>query len=213
VKSIKHTLLVILAAIGLINCKLQSISVAGTYADKYYKDTLEIHGDSSYLFTEKLNSGYVGWTTGTWVIKKKKIYFKSSSKIMVGYSLQLSKDSSNNNFQITLLLGDSKKPVHMEAAYITKNMVPVSSKYYSITDNKLKINTSVFDSIIISAKKIAPIIFSKQIKYPFAYIARIYPAERLYELNSNPFKIKKNELLDLSKKEKIAHILKKIPEK
>lgn len=173
----------------LTSCKVQSKHIAGKYVDTTFEDTLQIYSDKSYEYLEKLNNGNLGWTRGQWKIKNRKIYFISNPKPLVDYTLKIRHDISINNFQIKLLLADTQKPIYIEDVKILKNNEVLSSESFTKSKNEVRLFVSDFDSILVSTFNFTTIIFPNTLNKNRGYVAKIYPEERLYELDKVPFKL------------------------
>ena len=183
----------LLLCFALASCKVLSKQVAGKYIDVKYGDTLQILTDNSYLYLEKLNTGIIGETQGKWKIKKRKIFFKCDHKPLVGYRLKVNRDSAMNNYGIKLLLASTFKPIHIERAFFFKNGAILNNNLEQ-SNNRLRIFSNDFDSIVVQTFNFMNIKLRDTLNKNYAYVARIYPIERLYELDKVPFKIKRKTL-------------------
>jgi hypothetical protein len=179
---------------ALAGCKVLSKQVVGDYIDVKHGDSLQIRSNNSYIYLEKLNSGIVGETQGKWEIKRDRIYFKCDHKPLVGYRLKVNRDSASNNFEIKLLLAATSTPIHIEEVNFFKNGTTLSKNNFEQSKNMVRIFSENFDSIVIQTFNFANIIFRDTLNKNYSYVARVYPVERLYELDKVPFKIKKNTL-------------------
>jgi hypothetical protein len=172
----------------LSGCKVPSKQIVGNYIDTTHGDTLQILADNSYEFFEKLNTGLIGGTHGKWEIKKRRIYFKSEPKPLVGYRLKVNRDSTSNNSEIKLLLADTQEPIHIEEVYFFKNGVTLSKDNFEQSKNLIRIFSKDFDSIVVQTFNFTNIRLQDTLNKNYGYVARIYPVERLYELDKVPLK-------------------------
>ena len=178
----------------LSGCKVLSKQIVGHYIDTAHGDTLQIRTDHSYQFLEKLNTGITGATHGKWEVKKSKIYFKSKPKPLVGYRLKVIRDSTSNNFSIKLLLADSYEPIHIEKVSFFKDGTTLDEDNFQQSKNVVRIFSKDFDSMVVQTFNFTNIRFQDTLNKNYGYVARIYPVERLYELDKVPFKIKRKIL-------------------
>jgi hypothetical protein len=178
----------------LAGCTISGKQVAGNFIDVKHGDSLQILNDSSYIYLEKLNSGVVGETQGKWKNKKHRIVFICDHKPLVGYRLKVNRDSTSHNFRIKLLLEATSTPIHIEKVGVFKNGNALSQNNFEQSKNMVRIFSKSFDSIIIQTFNFTNIKFRDTLNKNYGYIARIYPVERLYELDKVPFKIKKKTL-------------------
>jgi len=189
-----------------------SKQVVGVYLDKAFGDTLKINADRSYEYLEKLNSGLLGWTNGKWRIRNRQVQFKCDHKAQVAYRLKLRQDSAINTFQIALLLNDSQTPVNIEEVSIFRNNAIINGENFKRSTNIVRILARNYDSIVVKTLNFFDIIFLNTLNTDHGYIARIYPVERLYELDKVPFKINDSALVSTKTKEQndIFHLFNKI---
>ena len=185
----------ILSLAILTSCKVQSRHLIGKYVDTNHGDTLLIHPNKSYEYFELLNSGNLGWTHGQWKIKNNNINFISDNKPLVDYKLKVRGDTSKNDFQIKLLLADTEKPVNIEDVKIIKNNEVLGRESYSKFKNEVKVLVPHYDSIMVYTAHFKAIPFPNTLNKSHGYTAKIYPEERLYELDKVPFKLHKATLL------------------
>ncbi len=186
---------------GFISCKVSSKQVIGKYIDTSYGDTLQLNADKSYEYLEKLNKGDIGLTQGEWEIKNHKIRFQCDHKPLVGFRLKVIRDSLSNIFQIKLLLGDAGEPIYIEDVKIFKNSFTLSNDNFKNSKNLVKIFAKDFDSIVVRTFNFSVIAFPDTLNANYGYIAKIYPIERLYELDKVPFIINKSTLTSIQTKE------------
>ncbi len=194
------------------NCKIADTQVIGTYIEPHFGDTLIINTDKSYEYIEKLNSGSLGWTKGNWEINGPKIRFTCDHNPLVAYQIKVRPDTSINNFQIKLLLNDSETPININQVNIFNSNTVLSSTNYKISGNIVRIFVIDFDSIVLKNINLNDITFPDTLNKNQAYIVRIYPVERLYELDKVPFRIYKNELSSIKSKKnnEVSHYFKRI---
>jgi hypothetical protein len=166
----------------------------GKYIDTTFGDTLQINQNNRYDYIEKLNTGNLGWTSGTWTIKKRKLHFKCDHKPLVGYRLRIRRDSSSNVFQLKLVQGEKETPIFIEDVYIFKNNFILSNEFFKKSNNIAVIATNDFDSIVVTTFNYNSITFHNTLNTNYSYIAKILPVERLYELDKVPFRINKFSL-------------------
>ncbi len=197
----RQIIILILLAAGLARCNVSGKEVTGNYVDKIFGDTLQMHADKSYDYLEQLHSGTSGLTRGKWEIKNRKVYFRCDHMPLVGYRLKVRPDTSSHQFQIKLLLADSEDPIHIEDVKILKNNLRVDENSFSKINNVVKVFTKGFDSIIVKTFNFTSVTFSGTLNTSHGYVARIYPVERLYELDKVPFGFHKGTLASMQTKD------------
>jgi hypothetical protein len=149
-------------------------------------DTLYMQNQRRYEYVEKLNSGVYGWTEGEWFINRNKVRFKCDKEPLVAYRRKILPDTTVHHFQLKLLLGDTKAPVSIELVSLFKNKLVVAGAEKQ--KNVVMINSTDFDSIVIYTTLFRPIRLGRQNTGNVGYILRIYPQERLYELDKLAFR-------------------------
>ena len=197
----KLILFILIITATLLSCKIQSKVIAGKYIDPISGDTLQLNPDYSYEYCEKLNSGYLGWTSGTWTNKKRKLQFKCDSKPLVNYQLNIRIDSATNVLRLKLVQGDKETPIFIEGVKIFKRNAVLNEEVFKKYENVLEIASKDFDSIVVSTYYFKPITFHNTFKANYSFIAKVMPVERLYELDKIPFKIEKSTLKSTLTKE------------
>lgn len=193
-KAFNQNFIMLFLLISLTKCSVSNKQVMGKYVEKTFGDTLEIHNDKSYDYLEKLNSGIMGLTQGTWKINDRKMEFQCDHKPLVGYWKKVERDSSVNNFQLKLVLGSTKEPIYIESVEVFKNGSPLQNDPIEKIKNVVKILTDNYDSIVVQTFNFANLTFTSAINPNYGYIVKVFPGERLYELDKVPFSVHRNEL-------------------
>lgn len=178
----------------LTKCTVTNKQVVGKYVEKTFGDTLEIHKDNSYDYLEKLNSGIMGLTQGTWKMNDRNMEFKCDHKPLVGYWKKVQRDSSVNNFQIKFVLGSTKEPIYIESVEVFKNGSVLQKDSVQKIKNVVKILSDNYDSIVVQTFNFANLTFTNSLNPNYGYIVKIFPGERLYELDKVPFSVRRNKL-------------------
>jgi hypothetical protein len=176
------------------SCTVSKKQVVGTYLNSHYGDTLHLYEDGNYEYAEQLISGKVGWTEGKWSMKKKSIIFQCDHRPLVGYRLKVRPDTLARDFQIRLTMGDTEEPIYIEDVAVYHGPVAIENSN-THADNVVKILRNDFDSIVVRTFNFRAIKFARDLKPVHAYVAEIYPIERLYELDKVPFVFHKKSLI------------------
>lgn len=187
--------------INLSKCSVSNKQVVGKYVENTFGDTLVIHKDKSYDYLERLNSGKVGLTQGNWEMNNREIEFQCNHQPLVGYWKKVQRDSSVNNFQIKLLLGSTEEPIYIESAEVFKNGSALQKDSVEKIKNVVKILTNNYDSIVIQTFNFVNLTFTNSLNPNYGYIVKVFPGERLYELDKVPFFVHRNKLKSIKTKQ------------
>ncbi|MDE3124044.1 MAG: hypothetical protein KGK14_00900 [Bacteroidota bacterium] len=196
-----------LLVITFSQCTVANRQVVGTYIDKKGVDTLQINKDHSYMYSEKLVKGNLGYTTGTWAQKNKQLHFTCNRQVLVGYQLRLQSDTSVKQFKIRLLLNDTDEPIDITSVKLIQNNLQLSDSNFITKKNILTLNNTHFDSMIIHTDNFVPLVLPGSLNSQHGYIARIFPIEILYKIDKVPFSIRKRGLFSKKTKEFPRHVL------
>ncbi|MGN6803092.1 MAG: hypothetical protein ACTHJN_14410 [Ginsengibacter sp.] len=182
----------------LSQCKVPGKMVIGNYIDKKFGDTLKVYSNKTYDYIEKLNSGSLGLTQGKWAIKNKSIQFQCNHNPLVGYWLKIHKDSLSKNFQVTFKFKNTQFPVKIKNVALFKDGSLLNKDNFKKTENVVRIYNDEYDLIVIKTFNFVPITIN-HLNPNHAYIADIFPAERLYELDKIPFIVHRRKLSSFKK--------------
>ncbi|HLY70082.1 MAG TPA: hypothetical protein VKR53_10175 [Puia sp.] len=180
--------------IVLTSCKITHTALAGKYVNEPFGDTLEVFPNKRYEYVEVLNNGNSGWTKGKWEIRKNKVHFICDTKPLVGFKERVIADSTIKRFQIDLLLGETKKPIYIEDVKIYKKDSILGDESFRKSGNVIDILRTDYDSIVVITFNFVHLLFSNKLNHQYRNIIKIFPAERLYELDKVPYKMSKNAL-------------------
>lgn len=99
------------------------------------------------------------------------------------------------------LLADKEDPIYIEAVSLFKNNAILYDVNFSKSKNVVQIFTHDFDSMIVQTYNFIALHIPNTLNQKHGYITRIYPVERLYELDKVPFRIRRKTLTYTSTKE------------
>lgn len=198
----KHLLVFFLALSGCISSKV----FVGTYIESSFGDTLILGNDKRYYYNEKLYTGFWGSTEGMWKNMGNTIFFTANRKALTGYSIKLKKEQLDGQLKIQLLLGDTETPVDITGLRVLKGGQDIVELNNSFSKNTIQLSPSPFDSVLIATDEFVPLRLSNRtMQHGYVYQVRIYPVERLYELDKAPMQ-RKGTLLITKPSERFNYI-------
>ena len=171
-----------------------TVKLEGTYLNAKMGDTLRLYPNHTFEYLEQLYKSRLGWTEGKWTKQNRKINFQSNHRVLVGYQLKVRPDTSVKNFEIKLLMGYGNEPVYIEKVIMYKNKAELNASLYKVLNNKIALYTTNFDSVVIYPQALVPLTLPNTLNPTHGYIAKIYPAERLYDLDKASFVIRNSKL-------------------
>lgn len=176
----------------LISCRVTQDRVSGKYVDKIYNDSLKLNKDGSYVYIETLKSGALGRTDGLWKLEKNRVKFTKDKSAFVGYRLEVNRAEIAEEGLLKLLLGNTEKPLAIKQVKISTNGQIVTGDEITQT-NTVKIPDQ-FDFMVINTHHFANILIKDTLQANYQYIVKVFPVERLYELDKIPFVVRGKKL-------------------
>lgn len=177
----------------MVSCRITQERVSGKYVDKTYNDSLKLNKDGSYVHIETLKSGALGQTGGHWKLEKKQVEFTNNKTAYIGYRLEVNRAGIAEEGDLKFLLANSEKPLAIKEIKISTNGQIISSEN-SIQTNKLVKIPDQYDFMVINTHNFPNILIKDTLQSNYQYEVRVFPIERLYELDKIPFKIRGRKL-------------------
>ena len=137
--------------------------------------------------------GAYGRTDGHWNVEKKRVKFTNDKAAYIGYRLEVNREKIDNKGSLTFLLGNTEKPLTIKQVKISINDEIVNGENSIQSENKIKV-PAVYDFMVINTNNFPNILIKDTLQVNYGYKVRLFPVERLYELDKIPFLVRGKKL-------------------
>ena len=189
----KKTLIVGISIFMLVSCRITQEQAAGKYVDKTYNDSLKLNKDGSYVYIETLKSGALGRTDGQWILDHKQVIFTKDKPAFIGHRIEVDRAQKAKEGSLKFLLGNTDKSLNIQKINVSMDDKIRSGADLILTNNTAKL-PDTFDFIVINTDHFANILIKDTLQSNYQYTVRIFPIERLYELDHIPFVVSGKKL-------------------
>ena len=177
----------------LYSCRVTQERVSGKYVDKTYNDSLILNKDGSYVYLEILKSGALGRTDGHWKLDKNRVEFTNNKIAYIGYRLEVEREQLGNKGSLQFLLGNTGKPLTIKKVKISNKEQIINDEKSILLENKVEIPDQ-YDFMVINTDNFANILIKDTLQANYLYTVKVFPVERLYELDKIPFVVRGKKL-------------------
>lgn len=177
----------------LVSCRTTQERVSGKYVDITYSDSLKLNKDGTYVYLEILKSGALGRTDGHWELKKNRVEFTNNKTAFIGYRLEVNRERSGEEGSLQFLLGNTGKPLTIKQVRISYKDQIINEVKSVQSENTVKIPDQ-YDFMVINTHHFANILIKDTLQANYNYNVKVFPLERLYELDKIPFVVRGKRL-------------------
>lgn len=126
-------------------------------------------------------------------IREESVTFTDNKTAFIGYRLEINRDEIVEEGSLKFLLGNSEKPLTIRQVKISNNGETINGQNIIQTKNIAKLTDS-YDFIVINTDHFANILIKDTLQSGYQYKIRMFPVERLYELDKLLFKISRKKI-------------------
>lgn len=119
--------------------------------------------------------------------------FISNKTAFIGYRLEINREAIGEHGTLKFLLGNTEKPLTIQQVKISTNDLIDNGENNIQTKNTITIPNQ-YDFMVINTDNFANIIIKDTLQSNYQYKVKVFPVERLYELDKIPFMVRGKKL-------------------